>query len=89
MLMSVLLWLVCYVVTLTRQGPFSVLKDVKRDCICILIQNKVCSVFYFLHIFLLKLRQVLKLSLNVLGSELVFHQLEVENYMQNKCKIDF
>lgn len=87
--MPVLLWLVCYVVTLTRQGLISVLKDVKRDCVCIFIQKRDCSIFYFLHIFLLKLRQVLKLSWNVPGPQLVLLQLEVENYVQNKGKIDF
>lgn len=54
---------------------------VKRDCIYILIQKRDCSIVYFFAHRLLKLRQVLKLSLNM--PELVLLHLEVENYVQN------
>lgn len=73
---------------LIKQGLIIVLKDVKRGCICILIQKRDFSV-YFLPVFLLKLRQVLKLSLKMPGPELILLQLEVENYAQNKGKIYF
>lgn len=89
MFVSVLLWRVCYLVALTRQGLISVLKDVKSDCIGILIKMRDCSIFYFFHNFLLKFSQVLKLSLNKPRPELVLLQLEIENYVQNKGKIDF
>lgn len=71
--------------TLIKQALIIVLKDVKSWLHLYCNPEERFSV-YFLPIFLLKLRQVLKLSFKMPGLELILFQLEVENYAQNKGK---
>lgn len=66
----------------------SVLKDVKRDCNCFLIQKRLHRFCFLKIFFLLKLRLLLKLSLSTPGLQLILLQSEVENYVQNEGKID-